>query len=44
MHPEGPANGHTDKGFLGFPLILKKLRVQTSSIMLKLFNLCHNFT
>jgi hypothetical protein len=24
MHPEGPATGHLDTGFLGFPLSLKQ--------------------
>jgi hypothetical protein len=24
MHPEGPATGHLDTGFLGFPLSLSK--------------------
>jgi hypothetical protein len=27
MHPEGPATGHLDTGFLGFPLSLSKCRV-----------------
>jgi hypothetical protein len=25
MHPEGPATGHLDTGFLGFPFVFKQM-------------------
>jgi hypothetical protein len=34
MHPEGPATGHLDTGFLGFLLSLRMLRWFPSSKLL----------